>query len=174
MPIIPSYPPRKMTQNSWTPLMMLCTPFQSWTSLTKLSVILRNMDQTCSNLYGTSSAFSASSAPPDCVPKCPPLHTPPHPILPFLTYSTVPHRSQMWLLLSSWPCRGQVLPQRALDVPAQPPLFIHSFPSFHLVSDTPWLPQLHQHMPSPLLHSSLTLTLPGITGASAHMTFHCH
>src|ERR1700761_9241401 len=90
MPIIPSYPPRKMTQNSWTPLMMLCAPFQSWTSLTKLSVILRNMDQTCSNLYGTSSAFSASSAPPDCVPKCPPLHTPPHPILPFLTYSTVP------------------------------------------------------------------------------------
>ena len=55
----------------------------------KLSVIqsLRNMDQTCSNLSGTSSTFSASSAPPRSCSIV--SSTPPHSILPLLTHNTV-------------------------------------------------------------------------------------
>jgi hypothetical protein len=152
---------------SHTLLMMLCAPFQSWTSLT--SHQSSNPSGTWIRLTPTSLALHLLSLLhqhlPDHVPKCPPLHRPlPPPLTLIMCSSWLP---QMQLLLSPWPCKGQVLPQGASHVQAQPP-------SLH--------PQIHPDPPqnasvastSALSSSALQpdshTSWNADTGALAHMT----
>ena len=69
-----------------------------------------------------------------------------------------------------------LLPQAASPLSSQPPASPTASPastSSHSPSDTHSLPQLHQQVPFPLPHSSMTLTPPD-TGTSAHTTCHHH